>query len=443
MLLSSDELTRQLTHEKALELLKKLQEPVNYELESLDPTLMNAALQQVPWLSNFIQNVEDSGSAIIKIGEHVIELPDAPSNQALGNLFHFGSVAIAVLDFIRIPIVYFAAYLLSQKIPISLDNNARWLYSAMLLSLIIVSLSVPVAAPIISFLVASVGIIVSSFLLGRTLYERYQYAQQRKSFIRQIESGLNEMESIQNRAKLMQEQLSNEYGRFHTLLDQITRLQSDTSRQDQLAQQKLNSLQSQLEITDSNILAIYQNLLSLQEYQSTQKKHIEALKTQVRDIDIKIKGVGLLRVTDKSIAIIVGSFTLIGLVLSLYVPPVGVLIISTAAIASGSYVLARILTPLVQIFWAWGKSKLFYFDEKPIKEKSQISDTPDFKKSNDSTLGVLKGLGEPNTNPSAGSSATPSSSAAGYSLNFRKDTKVRDHDRPEKKSRDSNHPKTS
>lgn len=87
----------------------------------------------------------------------------ATAAQAAGNGFQWAGLGLALIDFFRIPLIYLAALLIGQKPPITLNKNARWLYSTVLLVLTIISLTVPAAAPPIALVTAILGFGCSVF----------------------------------------------------------------------------------------------------------------------------------------------------------------------------------------------------------------------------------------------------------------------------------------
>lgn len=324
--LGIDGAVKPLKVQEALVMLKKLQEPVAFELAAREPGLFNAALQRIPWLSRVLQDVEATGGAIIKIGQRTIKLPNTASNNALGHVFHFGSLGLAVLDFARIPIVYLAAFILGQKIPFNLDNNARWLYSTLLFALIILSLVLPTTAPIISFIVAGLGIAVSTFLLTRTLIDRYQLSQNKKNSDEAIAKELTIMATLQQQAKSFESRV--------------------------------------LEASEGELILIGAELEILNKEYLVQKARLENLMAQARDIEQKIKEVGLLRVVDKSVAIILGAITVIGLILAIYLPPVGLTVLSASTMVGSGYVLARVALPVIKALGNWLLDKLSFLVTK-------------------------------------------------------------------------------
>lgn len=333
MVLDKDKVAQSSEITQNINLLKAMQEPIHYDLDALNQeTLLRIALKRVPWLSKFMSDLDDTGDAIIKAGERISDLQSHPSISAA---FHFGGTVMAAIDFIRIPLVYLSAYLLDQEVPVNLDNNARWFYSGALLALTITALAVPATAPVIAFVVAGSGLGVALFLLGRTLFERYQLSKERNQ---------------------LQDSIKIEEGRMVLL------------------QQEANKLERLLDDApdDEQIKVILQKIAVLQDHYTAQKSLILELKNKELHVEQKIKEVGMLRVLDKSVSVTLASVSVIGLVVSLFFPPVGLWILAGAAIVGGTYLLGRLATPLFKLL---GNAIMRQFKSSESNEtENQLSD---------------------------------------------------------------------
>jgi hypothetical protein len=318
---NKDEITAKLDKEHALEQLQIIQRAADYKLVALTrQSLLRAATKRIPWLSRFIQNIDDTGDAIVKIGDRVSslqeKLQDTPGSQTIGHAFHFGTVGMAAFDFLRVPFIYLAAYILGEEVPINLNNNARWLYSGVLLTLAIISLTVPVTATVIGFVGASLGLAVGVFLLGKTLYERYQLGREKKKIERVIDIEEEEMLLIQQEA------------------EELEKLLKEAREEEE-------------------IIAIYQEIAVLRERYISQHALLEELKNKELHLTQKIEEVGIMQVVDKGIGVCLSSLTIIGLALSLFFPTVGLGILTGVAIAGGIYLAARLTAPLFQLLANW------------------------------------------------------------------------------------------
>lgn len=336
---SKDLIAEKLDKVNVLKKLSAMQEPVDYPAVKLtQQSLLASAVQKIPLLSKYLRNLDETGEAAMMIGERLGDLNDTPGSDSISHGFHFGSVAIASLDFVRIPFIYLAAYVLNQDVPINLNNNARWVYSGVVLALAITAFAVPAAAPIIGLVAASIGLTVSMFLLGKTLYERYQLGKENKKIKKKIHQEEEEMRSLQLTAK-----------NLHDRLTQATE--------------------------EEQIIAIYTEILLLEEQFIAKKRVIEQLKTEELQLGQKINQVGMLKVLDKSIGVGLAGLTIIGLVLTLFVPQVGLGLLLGVAVVGGIYFAARLTIPLFQTFGGWLVSKF-----------KQSADLADEQTENDNTL---------------------------------------------------------
>jgi hypothetical protein len=299
-------------------ILKVIQGTINYKLVALtQQSLQNVSTARIPWLSKLLSKVDDTSESIINIGERVSDATDSFGHESISHGFHLGGLVVAVFDFVRIPLIYLAAFLLNEKIPFKLDNNARWIYSGFLLGLAITALfTPPVVVSIIAFVGAGTGLALGLFLLGRTIHQRYMLGRERRSLMREIGREQEEMELIQDEAK------------------NLENLLADAKEEQQ-------------------IIEILEEIAILQERYNSQKAVLEKLKNKQLHLEQEIKRVGMMRVIDKTIGVGLTSLTIIGLVVTLFFPPVGLWMLAGVAIAGGAYLLGRLATPLLLSLGSW------------------------------------------------------------------------------------------
>lgn len=370
MRLNSDAMEDKFEKAKALELLRSLQADIDYKLIALKKqSLLRAAIARIPWISKFLTNVDDTAETIVKIGERVSDVANSFGNESISHGFHIGGIVVAAFDFIRIPLIYLAAYMLDEKIPFKLTNNAKWIYASFLLALTITAVSVPATAPIIAFVAAGTGLGLGVFLLARTLYQRYELGKERKSLKTEIESAQSEMDLIQDKAK------------------QLETMLLDAKEED-------------------HIIAILQEVALVQEQYNSQKSLLEKLKNRELHVEQKIQNLGAMRIVDKSIGIGLTCISIIGLVVTLFFPPVGLWILTGAAIAGGVYLVGRLSTPLFKSLGNWLVNKFKHpsaTDESDIKEhltnehtleEEHIVDTGSLLTSREETLNQASAVNE-------------------------------------------------
>jgi len=297
--------------EVQIEFLEQMQKNVSYDvIKSKRNSYWYVSLRKIPLISGYLDKMDKTGDAVIKIGEHADFLHLSHLSEATEHGFHFGEVALSIFDFLRIPFIYFCAYLLKEKIPFHLNNNARWIYSALLLGLTICSLVIPVIAHALAFVGAILGLSVSSFLLIKILWSRAQLGKQNRKIKRELKIEEGEMSRIQQDAAL------------------LARLLHQCDNKDQLA-------------------SIYLEIAILSERYEAKKTHIETLKNKELRVKQKIAGLHVFSVFKRCMSVLLASISVEGLVVALFIPYVGVGMLAVAAITGGLFILAQITTLFV------------------------------------------------------------------------------------------------
>lgn len=293
--------------ENQMHFLKEMQGEVHYELIRIKQnSLLEAAAKKIPMLAEFLRKVNKVGEATINLGENIDVFHDTKITESISHGFHFGGIAIAAFDFIRIPLIYLTALVLKEDVPLNLNNNARWLYAAVILGLTITAFLVPITAPVIAFVAAGIGLVVSSFLLGKILYERYQLNRLNKQFKKELNLELDEMDLIQHDAARLEAALGEAREEEH-------------------------------------IAVIFQEIEIFKERFDSQKEMVEKVKNKQLKLDQKIQAMKMSKVLDRSVAIILATISIIGLIISISFPPIGLGILAGAAIGGFTYIAARII----------------------------------------------------------------------------------------------------
>ncbi len=320
--ITKDERFKKFEIEKALQLLQSMQRSIEYPLTPINKTsLLKKATKRIPLLSKFLKKIDDTGDIAVKIGERITSISHTPGKESLAHGFAFGGVAMAGFDFLRIPVIYLSAYLLGEEVPVNLSNNAKWFYSALLLGLTITALAVPVTAPYIAFVAAGLSLGVGTFLLGKTLYERYQLGRERRKLKAEIIREEDEMLKIQDKAKHLESLLQS----------------ADNEEQ---------------------IAAILYEISVVQEDYNRQKERIQSLKNDELQLEQQIKKLGTMKVVDRTVAVALSALTIAALAVTLFFPPVGGGMLAGIAIVGGAYFVARVSTPLVKATAVWLYNKL-------------------------------------------------------------------------------------
>ena len=113
-----------------------------------DDALVLVILNGIPLFNSLLKKLQATTSGISKL---IKKTGDAPMTvfDAL-NVNPFVGISLNIIDFIQIPLLYLAAFALGKKAPITLSNNGRWLYAAVLLALCLTAFLLPVTAPFIA-----------------------------------------------------------------------------------------------------------------------------------------------------------------------------------------------------------------------------------------------------------------------------------------------------
>lgn len=344
------------TRQKAslLKALAMIKQPLIYHVEPVkQDSLLRRTLDRVPFISSFLHKLDAVGDAVIQIGEHSDGLGDSKSTENMAHGFHIGGVAMASIDFIRVPLIYFAAWMLNEKIPYSLNNNTRWFYSAIVLGLAIVMVAVPALTPIIGLVMAGIGLTAGLFLLGKTLYERYRNATELNQIQLDIQAGELLIKHIQTEASLLEEQIKNEQ---ESVVDYVA---------------KLHTLQERLDEAKTNI---------------------ETLKHRELMIGHSHKG-SAFKIFDRSLMVVLASLTVIGLAISFALPPIGMGIVIGAGLTGLTYLVIRYSAPLIMRLTTWITSQRMATN-LPINPTTQPESQPkpENDQVDDSTIDIVSKL---------------------------------------------------
>ena len=100
-----------------------------------------AVLERIPFFTSKIKDINEATIAASDLIQRVgPAVPDAL--QALPVI----GMALKSLDFVRVPLIYLTCYSLDEKIPFTLDNNAKMAFGGVVLALGVSAILVPVAA---------------------------------------------------------------------------------------------------------------------------------------------------------------------------------------------------------------------------------------------------------------------------------------------------------
>ncbi|MFC3909727.1 hypothetical protein ACFORL_11665 [Legionella dresdenensis] len=283
-------------HEQSLlQMLKDIQRPVTFKPnKKTKDTAILSALKQIPFVSSLLHGMDGTGTAIGKLYE-LQGVPTAPMKEAVRG-FQFGSIALAALDFLRIPAIYIASFVLGKKSPVSLSKNAQWLYAGVLLALGAVSIAVPAVSLPLAVTGAALALAVNLYTLGRFFYLR-----------RQNRHGLKKVEQ---------------------------QLQEEEARLDELRQKALD-LENEFATTKDP--ALIEKIEQLHKNYQQQLATLQTLHDQKYIYEQKIDKRGLGQLINRSAGILLSTLALTSLVLIFFMPPVGLGMLAGSAAAGIIY----------------------------------------------------------------------------------------------------------
>ncbi|MFI4919648.1 MAG: hypothetical protein ACHP65_08850, partial [Legionellales bacterium] len=305
--------------QSAVDLLNKIQSDIIVEAEPLsEAALKEEAAKRIPFLSKWLVNIDAVGGSVVRLGLNANRI-----NPELGTLtgFQFGGVALAGLDFLRVPLIYFAAFLLKEKLPseLKLNNNLRWLYSTLSLTLTVTALFIPP----VGIAAAGLAWAYSTYLAAKTVMNYYKIKKEQK-----------------------------QVGAELTLIHQeIAKIRAEgvawTNMPENAANMPGNSVK---------IERLYERF-------NIEQDKLKFFKTAELQLEQKAEQTGLVTVIDKSVGKILTMVAFAGAVVSLFFPPVGLGLMAASAIAGGAYAFARIVA--IPLFYRV-KNKLESSKTQPI-----------------------------------------------------------------------------
>jgi hypothetical protein len=331
-----------LAREQALE----MQKPINFELT--EDAFAIALFKKVPFLSGFLRSVDGTGVALSKLA--YIEGRELAGSINSG--FRVAGVIIAFIDFIRIPLMFLAAWLLGCPLPITLSHAGRWLYSAVVLGLALAGILAPIpVAPIIALVAGSLSLAVSVFIFAKHYYDRPQIKQDIIQGAINIERAELKLQKLLRTAQHLSVLLHDpgEADNYLVYVNQIRQMQTKLQRR----KEKLQKLYDKR----------FENTQLLKE----------------------LNGSG---VRDKTVGIALAMVAVIGLALAIFFPHIGLVLFALSAAASGLYLIGLLAYLFVPILIEKFKAK----SATGLTQTDEPEDDLEYDKSFDSTSVAMRSL---------------------------------------------------
>ena len=280
--------------------VRSLQTKVRHTPEPADEDdVLLIILNEIPLFNRVLRRINGTTSAISKLVKKTGDAPTAILNTGIASPII--GIALNVLDFIQIPLIYLASFALGRKPPITLSNNARWLYAAVLLTLCLVAFTIPAIAPFISIASAVIGFGASAFILSKLLSEYYKDKQDFKALTEKINnSSFADLQALNSKLEIVCKEDSQNHDLINALIDDISALKNHCA-------------------------ASIETIKAL-----NQEAHLIEQKLNIES-----------DLLDSCVGILLSSAAIAGTVVTLFFPPVGLLLLCATTLAGAAYVVSR------------------------------------------------------------------------------------------------------
>jgi uncharacterized protein YaaW (UPF0174 family) len=228
----------------------------------------------------------------------------------------FAAMVMYAIDFLLLPLVYLAATIRGESLPISLSRAAKWLYSGALLGLVIAAIALPAIAVPLAMAMAAVTLSFSLYTMGKVLYENYQ---------------------LSKKLKHIEAEISIEMSELNTLHKDIIHLEAQLDSEED--EEKKRSLSAQI----SHKLQAFKSL------HAAKKELLQNLHNTQYSYQTQLRSQNALKILDRGVAISFAALSIIGLSLGLFFPPVGMAIFAASAILSSAYLIGRLSYALIKL----------------------------------------------------------------------------------------------
>lgn len=265
--------------------------------------------KKIPRITRFF---ESWGKALGDNLKAFMQIPVIGSNEgALALSAGFGLLGgvFLLINFLRIPLLYLTAFLLGEKVPFTLKNNVKFAFAGISCALFIVAVAFPPSVPIISIIGASFGLVTSLYALAKVSIKGIVLRVQLNTLAKELE----ELEQL--KAVLLKEK--------EQLKQDLTEIQSGKKNTSEITQ-RINKLEKESSVLEQKI---------------SQNKEVQVTKQK------SLNKIGFLKIFDKCMAIGLSALVLIGVIVSIFYPPIGLGILGGAAALGAFYMTLRFLVP--------------------------------------------------------------------------------------------------
>ena len=366
-----DTVALDLTNEKLVS-SKKMREMLDFQPTPIpplkEPPIMGF-IKKIPMLTGFLRSVDHAGNSISNIAKIHGDVSDSLKTAIAG--FQFTGLTLTIIDFLRIPAIYLSFLIVGEKPPITLSKNARWVYSAVLLGLAITALALPAVAVPIALTMASLGLGLSLFTMAKTLYQRYQVRKELKAIKAEIATTMDELEQLRLETKGLEEKINISTANSHRL-QMLPELDDERTKELSGELDNLKLLPEKLKLVNERFVEKY----------DANKIPLQILHDRKHKCELTLEKKGTAAIMDKSIAVALSSIALIGLVLSLFFPPVGLSILAASALCGALYFIARVTFPIIKGWIVGSPTKKSEANVKDISD-AKLDESPSLSPSKD------------------------------------------------------------
>lgn len=321
-----------------LYLLKKMQQPVHYEIlqevvHQPDSLLLGLA-KKYPVLAPVLLNIGELINAVINVGKRLSLLDPAPENTT-GKMFDNAGLAMAIYSVVRYPMLYLYKKITHQKIenPIEADaKKKKWYLSLFLLGLTVLSIIVPATGLYIASFMIGTGFLISVAMLCAVLVAARNVIKEQKKIKSEIEKQELEMDLIQEEIRHLERLLT-------------------AANEENL------------------IIELLRDIALVQDSYEAKVREMQALKNKEAKLNQKFASLGLMQTIDRCVGVSMSTLTVVGFLIMFINPPLGAILLNIAVILSTAYLVGRVTAPLFMVFGKWVKNLM----SKP-ETKDQESD---------------------------------------------------------------------
>lgn len=260
----------------------------------------------IPLTTNFSKGVERLGHSVAEMAE--LERPASEAIRTASESFQYAHLVLTALDFLIYPGLYLAAKVQKKPPPTKPSKTARWLYSGMILALVAISIAVPPAGLIMGCLLTGLAIAESIYYLGKMIKKYYRAKKDIEDTQKKIDEAMVELEELHEK----------------TIAAEVN-LESKRAGGDSL---KIGGAQIELDLVAKDFNACHDK--------------IQALYDQKHLYEVRKNKLNVLSAIDRGLSLGLAIAGAVGIVLSLFFPPVGLGILAACAGIGGAYCLFRL-----------------------------------------------------------------------------------------------------